>query len=141
MKKLFVLVTVIMLVMVGCGSKPTLSKWVDSDEVVAAEELSNAELADGGLGLSVKFSADGEDILVLDYIYEQYQNLTGRNQSEIDAAYADELNLLGMSTNIVPIFEECEEATGITLKCIRVRFVNADGTVIYSQDYVNTHLS
>lgn len=79
-----------------------------------------------------------EDVLVFSCIYEEYQILAGSNQSEIDAAFADELNSLGMSTNMSSIFEECEEAVGITLKCIRVQCVNVDGTVMYSQDYVNT---
>ncbi len=137
-KNLLVLVVVLMLVMVSCGSKPTLSKWVDSDEVSAVEEQINAAYADADLGIRVKFSADSEDILVFSCIYEEYQILTGRDQSEIDAAYAEELNSLGMSTNMASIFEGCEEATGITLKCIHVQCVNADGTVIYSQDYYDT---
>ena len=37
-----------------CGSKPTLSQWVESDEVAVAEEEFNAAYADAGLGLSVK---------------------------------------------------------------------------------------
>ncbi len=137
-KNLLVLVVVLMLVMVGCSSKPSLSKWVDSDDVSAVEEQINAAYAEAGLGLRVKFSADGEDILVFSCIYEEYQNLTGRDQSEIDATFAEELNFLGMSTNMASIFEECEEATGIALKYIRVQCVNADGTIIYSQDYYNT---
>ncbi len=137
-KNLFVLVAAFMFLLASCGSKPTLSQWVESDEVAAVEEEINAAYADAGLGLSVKFSADGEDVLVFSCIYEEYQILAGSNQSEIDAAFADELNSLGMSTNMSSIFEECEEATGITLKCIRVQCVNVDGTVMYSQDYVNT---
>lgn len=70
MKKLFVLVVTVMLVMVGCGSKPTLAELVESDEVVAGEEAANAELAKSGLGLRLKYSADGEDVLVLSYIFE-----------------------------------------------------------------------
>ncbi len=137
-KNLIVLVAAFMFLMSSCGSKPTLSQWVDSDDVAAVEEQINTAYADAGLGLYVKFSADDEDVLVFSCIYEQYQNLAGRNQNEIDAAFAEELNSLGMSANMTSIFEECEEATGITLKCIRVQCVNADGTVIYSQDYVNT---
>lgn len=137
-KNLLVLVVALMLVMVGCGSKPTLSQWVDSDEVAAVEEQINAAYAEASLGLRVKFSADSEDVLVFSYIYEQYQNLAGLNQSEIDATFAGVLDSLGTSANMTSIFEECEKATDITLKYIRVQCVNADGTVIYSQDYVNT---
>lgn len=79
-----------------------------------------------------------KDVLVFSCIYEECQIFAGSNQNEIDAAFADELNSLGMSTNMASIFEECEKAMDITLKCIHVQCVNADGTVIYSQDYVNT---
>lgn len=137
-KNLFVLFVALLLVMVGCSSKPTLSKWVDSDEVAAVQEQINAVYAEAGLGLRVKFSADSEDVLVFSYIYEQYQILAGLTQSEIDAAFANELNSLGTSANMTSIFDECEKATGIALKHIRVQCVNSDGTVIYSQEYVNT---
>ena len=63
-KNLFVLVAAFMFLLASCGSKPTLSQWVESDEVAAVEEEINAAYADAGLGLSVKFSADGEDVLV-----------------------------------------------------------------------------
>lgn len=43
-KNLFVLFVALLLVMVGCSSKPTLSKWVDSDEVAAVEEQINTEI-------------------------------------------------------------------------------------------------
>lgn len=137
-KNLFVLAVALMLVMTGCGSKPTLAQLVESDDVVAGEEEANAAFAEAGMGLRIKYSADGEDILVLSYIYEEYQNLVGRTQSEIDAEFAEKMNHLGTSVSIVPLFEETQKATGITLKCIRVQFVNADGTVIYSQEYVDT---
>ena len=90
-KNLLVLFVALLLVMVGCSSKSTLSKWVDSDEVAAVQEQINAAYAEAGLGLRVKFSADSEDVLVFSYIYD-----------------------------------------------IRVQCVNSDGTVIYSQEYVNT---
>ncbi len=137
-KNLFVLVVVLMSVMVGCGSKPTLSRWLDSDDVATVEEQINTAYAEANLGLRAKFSADSEDFFVFSYIYEQYENLAGLNQSEIDATFAEESDSLDTSANMTSIFEECEKATEITLKYIRVQCVNADGTVIYSQDYVNT---
>lgn len=136
-KNLFVIVIAVMLVLAGCGSKPTLAQLVESDDVVAGEEETNAALAEAGLGIHFQYSADGEDVLVLSYIYEEYQYLIGRNQSEIDAEFAEMLNNLGTSANMDSLFEDCEEITGIPLKCIRAQFVNADGTVIYSQEYVD----
>lgn len=137
-RNLFVLAVVLMLVIAGCGSKPTLAELVESDDVVAGEEEVNASFAESGIGLRLKYSADGEDILVLSFVYEEYQNLLGRTQSEIDAEYVGQLNNLGLSANLDSLFEECEKTAGITLKCIRIQLVNADGTVICSQEYVDT---
>lgn len=135
---LVVIFTLAMTVMAGCG-KPTLSEWVaESDEIAAGEEESNAALADAGLGLRIKYSADGEDVLVLSYIQEEYQTLSGYSQREMETMFVDELNFLGVSARIPSLFDACEEETGIILKCIRVQCVNADGTVIYSQDYYDT---
>lgn len=137
-KKWFVLVSVVMLVITGCGSKPTLAKWVESDEIADGEEEINAIYDESGRGLHVKFSADGEDVLVFSLIHEEYQQLAGRDKSDIDADFAMELDALGMSSNVINFFEKCEEDTGIRLKCVRVQCVNVDGTVIYSQEYLDT---
>lgn len=137
-KNLFILAVVLMLAMAGCGSKPTLAELVESDDVVAGEEDVNAVLAESDSGLRFKYSADGEDILVLSFIYEEYQNLVGRTQSEVDAKYAEQLINLGASTDMDFLFEECRKTADITLKCIRVQLVNADGTIICSQEYVDT---
>lgn len=137
-KNLFVLVVAVMLVMVGCGSKPTLAELLESDEVVAGQESANAELAKSGLGLRLKYSADGEDILVFSYIFEDYIPLAGLDQSDIDAEFSGVLSNLYGAANLDGFFTECEEKTGTPLKCIRMQIVNADGTVIYSQEYLNT---
>lgn len=138
-KNLLVLIVTVMLVLAGCGSKkPTLSEYLNSEDVVAGEEQTNEYLAASGLGLSFKYSADGEDILMMTFIYEQYQSLIGFSQSEIDAAYAEQINNMGLTGNMSVLFDACEEATGIPLKCIRIQFVNSDGSVIYSQDFVDT---
>lgn len=130
-KNLLILVVAVMLVMAGCGSKPTLSEWVDGSDVTTAEEQINAAYA--GAGLHAEFSAEGEDILVFSCIYDEQLDLSGTDQSDIDAAFASQLS--GLSSTMTPMFDECEKATGVTLQCIRVQYVNADGTVIYAQDF------
>ena len=137
-KNVLVLAFVFMVVLVGCGSKPTLAELVESDEVVAGEEAANAELAKSGLGLRLKYAADGEDVLVFSYIFEDYQQLAGLNQSDIDAEFSGMLSNLSGAANLNAFFKECEETTGTPLKCIRMQIVNADGTVIYSQEYLDT---
>jgi len=132
-KKLLILVVAVMLVLAGCGSKPTLSEWVDGAEVTAAEDVINAQYA--GSGLRAEFSADGEDILVFSCIYEEQLDLSSYSQSEIDDAFNTQLEQSGLDSTMGDLFDECEKATGVSLQCIRIQYVNADGTVIYSKDY------
>ena len=137
MKKIsLVLSVILMLLMVGCG-KPSLSKWVESGDVADNVEQINAAYEEEGLGLHVKLSAEGEDVLVFSYIFEEYQ-LTPESTPDGNAALDNMLSYLGTSVDVNPIFEECEEATGITLKYIRVQCINADGTIIDSQEHYYT---
>lgn len=108
-KKWFILVSVVMLVMTGCGSKPTLAEMIESDEV-----------------------------LVLSYVFEDYQQLAGLSQSDMESEFSWMLSNLSGAANFDGLFKECEEKTGIPLKCIRMEIVNVDGAVLYSQEYVNT---
>ena len=137
-KNLIALVVVLTLVMAGCSSKPTLSKWIGSDDVVGEVEQINAAYAEEGLGLHVKISAEGEDVLVYSYIFEEQQLTNESGQNGTNAALGNLLSYLDTSVDMNPIFEECEEATGITLKYIRVQCLNADGTVIDSKDHYYT---
>lgn len=76
--------------------------------------------------------------MVFSYIFEDYQFITENGQNGIDFIVADLLGYLDTSVDVTPIFEECEKATGITPKYIQVRCLNADGTIIHSQDHYYT---
>jgi len=130
-KQLLILVTAIMLVLAGCGSKPTLAEWVEGDDITAAEEQLNTLYS--SMGLSADFSAEGDDILVFSCIYKEQQDLSGVSQSDINAAFSSQLE--GLSSTMEPMFDACKSETGVTLSCIRVKYVNADGSVIYSYDF------
>lgn len=134
----FVLTVVFMLVMAGCGSKPTLSEWVESGDAADNVEQMNTAYAEDGTGLHIKLSAEGEDVLVFSYIFEEYQLTTESGQNGMNMELANLLSYLSTSVDVNPIFEDCKEATGITLKYIRVQCVNADGTVIDSREHYYT---
>lgn len=137
-KNILVLAFVFMLIMVGCGSKPTLSEWVDSDDVADNVEQINSAYAEEGTGLHVKLSAEGEDVLVFSYIFEEFQLTAENGQNGMNMELTNLLSYLGTSVDVNPIFEQCEEATGKMPKYIRVQCVNADGTVIDSQEHYYT---
>lgn len=130
-KKLLILITAIMLVLAGCGAKPTLAQWVDGDDITSVETELNSMYA--GTGIRAEFSAEGSDVLVFSCIYEQQLDFSGSSQEEINTTFSQQLNVL--STAMTPIFDACKSETGIDLSCIRIKFVNADGNVIYSQDF------
>lgn len=130
-KKLLILVTAIMLALAGCGAKPTLAEWVETEEVTSIEDQLNTLYASAGL--RAEFSAEGDDILVFSCIYEQQLDFGSTSKEEIDAAFKPQLEAL--SSTMTPIFDACESEIGVTLSCIRVQFVNADNTVIYSYDF------
>jgi len=130
-KNLLILVTAVMLLLAGCGAKPTLAEWVDGDEITETENQLNT-LYDGS-GVHAEFSAEGDDVLVFSCIYEQQLDFSGVTQEQIDSTFSSQLDAL--SSAMTPIFAECKNETGIELSCIRIKFVNADGTVIYSKDF------
>lgn len=139
MKKILsVCIVILMLVMVGCSSKPKLSDWVGSDDVANNVAQINAEYAESGTGLHVKLSADGDDVLVFSYIFDEFQLVPEDGQTGMNPELSNLLIYLSTSVDVNPIFEQCEEDTGITLKYIRVQCVNADGTVIDSQEHYYT---
>lgn len=118
----------------GCGSKPAsqvLSEWVESDEVSSFEDTINSAFA--GQGIHAEFSSEGDDILVFSCIYDEQVDLSEVTQEQIDEAFSTQLS--AMSASITPLFDSFKAETGLDLSCIRVNYINADESVIYSQDF------
>lgn len=131
-KKLLILVTAIMFVLVGCGSKPTLSDWVNSKDVTDAEDAANKQYAEAKI--TVDIYAEGEDILVYSMVYDKdtYAALADMAQSEIDDYFNGQIDTL--STGMLPLIDECKESLGIDLKAVRVEYI-LDGKVLWTHDF------
>lgn len=134
-KKLLIVVAALTLAFGGCGaSKPAaevLSEWVESDEVTTFEETINSQFA--GTGVHAEFSAEGDDILVFSCIYDEQVDFSGVSQEDIDAAFSSQLSAL--SSTMTPLFTAFESESGLELSCIRLKYINADGTEIYTYDF------
>lgn len=120
-----------MFVLAGCGSKPTLSEWVNGKDIAEAESLANEQYASANI--SVDIYADGEDILVYSMIYEKeaWAQLGEMEQADIDAYFNSQIDTL--KGGMTPMFDACKEELGIELKAIRVEYI-WDGNVLWSHD-------
>lgn len=111
-----------------------LARWVESDRLTSAEDTINA--ASAFTGMRAEFAIEGDDILVINCIYVKQIELNDLAQERLEIYFPDALN--GISSTIASIFTTCEEATGVKLQCVRVNYVNADGTMVYTYDFLNT---
>ena len=129
-KKLLILIASVMLVLAGCGSKPTLAEWVNSEIVTSYEEEFNSQ----GEGiLHAKFSTDGDDVLVFSCIYDEQIPIDESTQSALNEYFSAMSGTLDDAMS--EMFTACENEISGKLSCIRIEYVNADGTVVYSYDY------
>lgn len=131
-KKLLLLVAAMMFILASCGSKPTLSEWVNGKDVAEVEKQYNDMYA--SYDMSVDFSSEGEDILIMSLIYgtETWGEVLGAyEQDEIDEYFNEQVDTLAEGTT--PMFDACKDELGIDLKAIRIAFV-LDGKTLWSYD-------
>ena len=139
-RNLLILVTAIMFVLAGCGSKPTLSEWVNGDDVAEAESTANEQYASSGMVVDIY--AEGEDILVYSIAYQKDVTAPGTSftwgevldsmeQSAIDEYFNGQISTLedGMSG----LFDACKSDLGIDLKAVRVEYT-LEGKTLWSYD-------
>lgn len=130
-KKLLLLVSAIMLVLAGCGSKPTLSEWVNGKDVTEAESTANAQYASSNI--TVDIYADGEDILVYSMTYDKdaWSMLANADQEQINKSFNDQIDTLRSA--MLPLIDACKSELDIDLKAVRVEYLY-DGKVIWTTD-------
>lgn len=131
-KRLLLLVAAMMFILASCGSKPSLSKWVNGKDVAEVEKQFNDTYT--AYDMTVDFSADGEDILVMSIIYGPdtwKESLEALDKETIDNYFTGQLDTL--SSAITPMFDACKDELGIELSAIRVAFVLENET-LWSHD-------
>lgn len=126
--KLIVLVTALMLLLAGCGSKTSLADWVKTDDMKAAVDQMNSQFA--SVGMEVAITADGDDVLVYTYTCDKdmYGDLT---EEDFETTFGTQVSSL--SSQFSTLAPAVKSEIGVELSALRFEFV-VDGKVVYSKD-------
>lgn len=113
----------------GTTSYASLEEWINSEEKTLVANMLNEQLA--STGMSVDLYADG-NILVLDFTFTEFIDLSGLDQEQIDSQIDTLLSSFSpVAANLLDTFDS---NYGLILDDVRLIFRNADGTELYSRD-------
>lgn len=115
----------------ACGKtngNEKLTKWLETSEV--QEQIDGLSNMINGLDITMK--AEGDDVLVISYKFEeQIDDVTDEQREQVQTLCDSQ------KASFEPMFKEVEKETEVKLSKIRMEFVNADGKEIYSLDLEN----
>ena len=120
----------------SAGETSALADWYNSEDRTALEETINNMFNSSGLTFFVTIEEPGT--IIYNYQYTEQQDLSGATQEDIDAAYAATLDA-GASAVISDI-GTYQTTYGIPLTTIRMSYLNADGSLIYSMDITEDYV-
>lgn len=123
------LVVVMAFSITACKKANTLADWVKSDEVTTVVD----SLSGTAEGMTIEFKADGEDVLVMSYTYEEQVDLSDEETKKAVEAYFEQA-LTAQSSTFTNMRDQINEQYKLNVKTIRIEYLNADGSVIYTQD-------
>lgn len=107
----------------------SLDAWMGSADKDSIVELVNSQLESSGLTMALY--AEG-NVLVMEYTYAESMDLTGYSQDEIDSIFDEQIAPTFLSTG-EQMFDSFESEYGLVLDDVKVVFLNADGSQIYSR--------
>ena len=114
------------LTVVGCGKKfDNLDDFIASDEMQTELETVRESLA--GSGMSIDIKADG-DKLIYEYTLDQQVDATGMAES-LEAAMDQQKDAF------VQVAEELKKEVKVDNPAVVVKYLNNDGTEIFSKEY------
>lgn len=108
----------------------TLTEWCDSRDCRTLEATIDAMFADQGMTFSV--TAEEPDILIYNYQYTDDSIFAGMTQEDIDAYFTAGMN--SMAPTLISDIGSYRSAYGLPLTAIRMKYISADGTTVYSAD-------
>lgn len=121
------LVVIMALSITACSKSTTLADWVKSDEVTTLVDSMATD------GMKIEFKADGEDVLVMCYTYEEQIDLSDEETKNTVVEYFDQA-LDAQTSTFTNMRDEINKEYKLNVKTVRIQYVNADGTEIYSKD-------
>ncbi|WP_343249268.1 DUF4854 domain-containing protein [Diplocloster hominis] len=114
------------LTVVGCGKKfDNLDDFIASDEMQTELETVRESLT--GSGMSIDIKADG-DKLIYEYTLDQQVDATGMAES-LEAAMDQQKDAF------VQVAEELKKEVKVDNPAVVVKYLNNDGTEIFSKEY------
>lgn len=114
-----------------------LADWYDGDDRKTLEDTINSMFESQGLSFAV--SIEEPDTIIYTYKYLEQLDVSGLSQDDIDALFAQQLDMT--ATTLVSDIAQYRKTYDIPLTTIRVVYVNADGSQIYSQDITEDYES
>lgn len=113
----------------GTQAYDSLDAWMGSEDKDTILTLVNSQLE--STGLTMDLYAEG-NVLVMEYTYAESMDLTGYSQDEIDTIFDEQIAPTFLSTG-EQMFDSFESEYGLVLDDVKVVFLNADGSQIYSR--------
>lgn len=107
----------------------SLDAWITSEEKDTIVDLVNSQLESSGLTLEL-YAED--NVLVMEYTYIEALDLSDYGQEEIDSMFDEQIAPTFLSTG-EHMFDSFEAEYGLVLDDVKVVFLNADGSEIYSR--------
>ncbi len=127
------MVLVMGLAMIGCGSKPTLDEWYSQNQSEFQTMLDQANASVESTGISMDIVVEDSNVLVYKY-----------TMTEAFPTDEDSLNALkttadsqfdSYETQFSELTDQLQSETSTEGIVIRMVFLNPDGTELYSRDY------
>lgn len=116
----------------GTQTASSLEEWLETDDVKTMVDTMDKAVN----GLKIEMVADGKDVLVLRYTYEDQVDIADEAAKQKMVEYFDQ-QIEAQKSNFTPMFNTVEQQTGLKLSKLRIEYVNADGTEIYSTELEN----
>ena len=115
----------------GEAESSPLADWYNSsDRTLLEDTINNTVLQDGGITFFVETEEPG--IIIYNYQYLDQLDLSGFSQEDIADAYSDLLDSIDMFASDIAAFKSTYD---IPLTAIRMRYINQDGSLIYTLDF------
>ncbi len=108
----------------------TLTDWYNSENRTALEDTINNMFASSGMTFFV--TVEEPDTMIYNYQYTEQLDFNGVSREDINASYSASLDA-GAAT-VVSDISTYRDTYGLPLTTIRMTYLNADGSLIYSQD-------
>lgn len=112
-------------------SGSALADWYNSSSRTALESTINNMFNDSGMTFSVDI--EEPDVVIYNYLYTDMLNTSGMTMDDIAVLY--EAQLTDGADDIISDIGAFQTTYGVSITIIRLNYINADGTLLYSADF------